>query len=89
MAQTPQGAVALNVVPVEPRVHAKGPLVYGVFSALPSELTVVGANGSTVYTESLAGKGGGSSAVLRRLRGTVMARVVTAGGDGTETDQDA
>jgi hypothetical protein len=35
VARTPQGAVALNVVPVEPRVHAKGPLVYGVFSTLP------------------------------------------------------
>jgi hypothetical protein len=56
IAQTPQGAVALNVVPVEPRVHAKGPLVYGVFSALPSELTVLAANGSTVYTENLQGK---------------------------------
>jgi hypothetical protein len=56
VAQTPQGAVALNVVPVEPRVHAKGPLVYGVFSALPSELTVLGANGSTVYTENLQAK---------------------------------
>ncbi len=56
VAQTPQGAVALNVVPVQRRVHAKGPLVYGVFSALPSELTVLGANGSTVYTESLQAK---------------------------------
>lgn len=53
VARTPQGAVALNVVPVEPLVHAKGPLVYGVFSALPSELTVLGANGSPVYTEDL------------------------------------
>ena len=52
-AQTPQGAVALNVVPLEPRLHAKGPLVYGVFNSLPSELTVLGANGSTVYTENL------------------------------------
>jgi hypothetical protein len=52
-ARTPQGAVALNVVPIEPRLHAKGPLVYGVFSALPSELTVLGTNGSTVYTENL------------------------------------
>ncbi|HEY1690164.1 MAG TPA: hypothetical protein VGF95_15015 [Solirubrobacteraceae bacterium] len=52
-AQTPQGAVGLNVVPVEQRVHAKGPLVYGVFSALPSELTVLAANGSTVYAENL------------------------------------
>jgi hypothetical protein len=57
VAQTPQqGAVALNVVPVEPRVHAKGPLAYGVFRALPSELTVLGANGSTVYTENLRAK---------------------------------
>jgi hypothetical protein len=52
-AQTPQGTVALNVVPIEPRIHAKGPLVYGVFSELPSELTVLGANGATVYRESL------------------------------------
>jgi hypothetical protein len=56
VAQTPQGAVALNGVPVEPRVDAKGPLVYGVFSTLPSELTVLGANGSTVYTENLQAK---------------------------------
>jgi hypothetical protein len=56
VAQTPQGAVALNVVPVEPRLHAKGPLVYGVFSALPSELTILGANGSTLYTENLQAK---------------------------------
>jgi hypothetical protein len=55
-ARTPEGAVALNVVPIEPRLHAKGPLVYGVFSALPSELTVLGANGSTVYTENLQAK---------------------------------
>ncbi len=56
VAQTPQGAVALNMVPVEPRVHAKGPLVYGVFNALPTELTVLGANGSTVYSENLHAK---------------------------------
>jgi hypothetical protein len=56
VAGTPQGAVALNVVPVDPRVHAQGPLVYGVFSALPSELKVLGANGSTVYTENLQAK---------------------------------
>ncbi len=56
VAQTSQGAIPLNVVPVEPRVRAKGSLVYGVFSALPSELTVLGANGSTVYTENLQAK---------------------------------
>ena len=37
---------------VEPRLHAQGPLVYGVFSTLPSELTIVAANGSTVYTKT-------------------------------------
>jgi hypothetical protein len=52
-ARTPQGAAPLNVVPIEPRLHAKGTLVYGVFSVLPSELTVLGANGSTLYTENL------------------------------------
>jgi hypothetical protein len=56
VAQTPQGAIPLNVVPVEPRIHAKGPLIYGAFSALPSELTVIRANGSTVYTENLQAK---------------------------------
>jgi hypothetical protein len=56
LARTPEGAVRLNVVPVQPRLQAKGPLVYGVFSALPSELTVLGANGSTVYTENLQAK---------------------------------
>jgi hypothetical protein len=56
VARTPQGAVALNVVPVASRLHAKGPLVYGVFSALPTELTVIGTNGSTVYTENLQAK---------------------------------
>jgi hypothetical protein len=56
VAQTSQGAVALNAVPFEPHVHAKGPLVYGVFSALPSQLTVLAADGSTVYAEDLQAK---------------------------------
>jgi hypothetical protein len=56
VARTPEGAVALDAIPVEPRVHAKGPLVYGVFNALPSELTVLGANGSTLYAENLQAK---------------------------------
>jgi hypothetical protein len=56
VARTPQGAVALNLVAIEPRMHAKGALVYGVFSALPSELTVLGASGSTLYTENLQAK---------------------------------
>jgi hypothetical protein len=44
------------VVPIESRLHTKGQLVYGVFSALPSELTVLGADGSSVYTEDLQAK---------------------------------
>lgn len=56
VAQTPQGAISLNVIPIQPRLHARGPLVYGVFSALPSELTVLGVNDSTVYTENLEAK---------------------------------
>jgi hypothetical protein len=52
-ARTSQGAVALNVVPIEPHLRAKGPLVYGVFSVLPSELTVLGPNASTLYAENL------------------------------------
>jgi hypothetical protein len=44
------------VVPVQPRLHAKGPLVYGVFGALLSELTVLEAHGSTVYTKNLHAK---------------------------------
>jgi hypothetical protein len=56
VVQTPQGAVALNVTPIESRMHATGPLVYGVFSTLPSELTVLGTNGSTVYSENLQAK---------------------------------
>lgn len=55
-AQTPQGAVSLNVVPIKERVHAKGPLVYGVFATLPSELTVLSARGSIVHTENLQTK---------------------------------
>jgi hypothetical protein len=52
-ALTPHGAVALTAAPLEPRLHAKGPLVYGVFEALPSELRVLSSNGSAVYAESL------------------------------------
>lgn len=56
VAQTPQGTVGLNVVSVPSRVHAKGPLVYGVFNALPSELTVLAADGSSLYAENLQDK---------------------------------
>jgi len=55
-AQTPEGAVALIVVPIEPRLRAKGPLVYGAFSALPSELVIRRSDGSILYSESLVAK---------------------------------
>lgn len=42
-----------NAVPLEAQLHAKGPLVYGVCTTLPAELTVLGADGSTVHGESL------------------------------------
>ena len=56
VAQTPEGAVTLEAVPTETPTHAKGPLVYGVFGALPSELTVLGPSGTPVYTENLEAK---------------------------------
>ena len=52
-AQTPGGTVALSEVALQPPLPTKGPLVYGVFSAVPSELTVLGSGGSTVHSESL------------------------------------
>jgi hypothetical protein len=55
-AQTPQGAVALNVIPIAGHLHAKGPLAYGAFATLPSELIVRRSDGSTLYSESLAAK---------------------------------
>jgi hypothetical protein len=56
VVQTPQGAVPLNVVPLKPRLHTKGQLAYGAFSALPTQLTVLAANGATLYTENLQTK---------------------------------
>jgi hypothetical protein len=55
VAQTPQGALPLNTAPLT-RLHATGQLAYGAFSALPSQMTVLAANGSTLYTENLQAK---------------------------------
>ncbi len=55
-ARTPGGLVPLTVVPLAAKLHAPGPLVYGVFTAIPSELVVQRADGSTLYTESLVRK---------------------------------
>jgi len=38
-------------------LHSEGPLVYGAFSTLPSELVVRGSDGAILYSESLAARG--------------------------------
>ncbi len=57
LARTAAGLVPLSTVAIAPDLHSGGPLVYGVFSTPPSELVVLGSNGSTLYTESLVAKG--------------------------------
>lgn len=54
LARTPEGLVPLTQVPIAANLHSNGPLVYGVFSTLPSELIVRRSDGSTLYSESLA-----------------------------------
>jgi hypothetical protein len=56
LARTPAGLVPLTVVPIAAGLHAPGPLAYGAFTEIPSELIVRRADGSTLYTESLAAK---------------------------------
>jgi hypothetical protein len=56
LARTREGLVPLTAVPIAADLHAGGPLVYGVFPTLPSELVVRGSDGATLYTESLAAK---------------------------------
>jgi hypothetical protein len=57
LARTPEGLVPLTNVPLASDLHSEGPLVYGAFSTLPSELVVRRGDGSTLYTESLAVRG--------------------------------
>jgi hypothetical protein len=57
MARTSAGLVPLTKVAIAADLHSKGPLVYGVFATLPSELVVLRSDGSTLYTESLAARG--------------------------------
>ncbi len=54
LARTPAGLVELTNVPLAADLHSGGPLVYGAFASLPSELIVRSANGTTLYSESLA-----------------------------------
>jgi hypothetical protein len=56
LARTPEGLVPLAEQQIDPSLHAGGPLFYGAFAALPSELIVRRADGSTLHTESLVAK---------------------------------
>jgi hypothetical protein len=56
LARTPEGLVPLAKQQLDPSMHAEGPLVYGVFSSLPSELIVRRSDGSTLSSESLVAK---------------------------------
>ncbi len=48
--------VTLTKVPIAARLNSGGPLVYGVFAEIPSELVVRRRDGTVLYTESLAAK---------------------------------
>jgi hypothetical protein len=56
LARTSSGLVPLTKVQLAPDLHSGGPLVYGVFQTLPSELVVLGGDGSTLYSESLVAR---------------------------------
>ncbi len=57
LARTSEGIVPLTMVAIAAKLHSGGPLVYGVFSVLPSELIVRRSDGSTLYSESLLARG--------------------------------
>jgi hypothetical protein len=57
LARTAEGLVPLTKVPIAANLHSGGPLLYGAFSTLPSELVVRRSDGSTLYSESLAARG--------------------------------
>lgn len=57
LVRTPEGLVPLTKVAIAAKFHSEGPLVYGAFTTLPSELVVRRRNGSILYTESLVAKG--------------------------------
>ena len=55
-ARNAEGLVQLAETPIPAGDGAAGPLVYGVFPTAPTELVVRRADGSTLYSESLATK---------------------------------
>jgi hypothetical protein len=53
-ARTPEGLIPLTKVALAAHLHSGGPLFFGAFSSVPSELIVSGSDGATLYSESLA-----------------------------------
>jgi len=56
LARTPAGLVPLTKAPIVAHLHPRGPLFYGAFPSVPTELVVLRPDGSTLYTESLAAR---------------------------------
>lgn len=56
LARTPAGLAPLAKVEPAASLHARGPLFYGVYATMPTELVVERSDGSILYTESLASK---------------------------------
>lgn len=56
LVRTPAGLTPLTRVELFPSTHAEGPLFYGVYTTLPTEIVVQRSNGTTLYSESLAAK---------------------------------
>lgn len=56
LARTPEGVTPLTIQALAPELHSGGPLVYGAFASIPSELVVRRADGSTLYSESLTAR---------------------------------
>jgi hypothetical protein len=56
LVRSPAGLVALTKVELAASIPAGGPLFYGVYATPPTEIVVERADGSVLYTESLAAK---------------------------------
>jgi hypothetical protein len=56
LARTSAGLVPLTKVELAADLHSGGPLVYGAFSTMPSELVVLRSDGLTLYSESLTAR---------------------------------
>lgn len=54
LARTPAGLAPLTKVELAPSMHAEGPLFYGIYTTPPTEIVVERADGTILYSESLA-----------------------------------